>query len=134
MIESAEEFVRLRQSSIKEEYDKSANDNAELEVWIKVLENYPDFKEWVIHNKTVQTEILEMLSKDQSNKIRGLVARKRKITKEIFERLAMDKDENVRCDLMCNTKLSIEQKSQIRTDDSDWLKEKWQEISNNTSR
>jgi len=46
----------------------------------------------------------------------------------------MDKDENVRCDLMCNTKLSIEQKSQIRTDDSDWLKEKWQEISNNTSR
>jgi len=63
MIESAEEFVRLRQSSIKEEYDKSANDNAELEVWIKVLENYPDFKEWVIHNKTVQTEIFERLAK-----------------------------------------------------------------------
>jgi hypothetical protein len=121
MIKSADEFVRLRTSEIKAEYDRSAHDAADISTWTEVIEKYPDHKEWVIYNKTVQIEILELLTSDRNPSIRSAVARKRKINDKIFETLAKDKDENVRYALMCNTTLSIDKLKQIETADSDWL-------------
>lgn len=121
MIKSAEEFIRLRTSEIKEEYDRSANDNADISIWTEVIDKYPVYKEWVIYNKTVPIEILERLMLDNDPKIRSEVARKRKINDKIFLTLSMDKDENVRHALMCNTKLTIDELKQIKATDSDWL-------------
>jgi hypothetical protein len=86
-----------------------------------VIEKYPNYKEWVIHNKTVPLEILELLTSDENSTIRSAVARKRKINEKIFETLSRDKDENVRYALMCNTNLTIDQLKQIEIADSDWL-------------
>jgi hypothetical protein len=121
MIKSAEEFIRLRTSEIKEEYDRSAHDTADISTWTDVIEKYPDFKEWVIHNKTVPIEILETLTLDNDPKIRIAVARKRKINDNIFLKLSQDNDENVRYALMCNTNLTIDKLMNIKTADSDWL-------------
>jgi hypothetical protein len=121
MIKSADEFIRLRTSEIKEEYDRSAHEMADISTWIEVIEKYPDYKEWVIRNKTVPVEILELLTSDENPNIRSAVARKRKINEKIFETLSRDRDENVRYALMCNTNLTIDKLKQIEIADSGWL-------------
>jgi hypothetical protein len=127
MIKSADEFIRLSTSDLKEEYDRSVQDTANLSTWIEVIEKYPDYKVWVIHNKTVPIEILERLTLDKDPKIRSAVARKRKIDDKIVLTLSKDNDENVRYALMCNTTLTIDKLKQIETADSDWLAEQLNE-------
>jgi len=61
VIESAEEFLRLRSSSAKSEYDRATYEETAIVVWLNVIRNYPEFREWVVHNKTVPLEILEYL-------------------------------------------------------------------------
>lgn len=39
MINSAEEFKRLRKSKIQEAYNRAATDEASIEVWNEVLKN-----------------------------------------------------------------------------------------------
>jgi hypothetical protein len=102
MIESADEFIRLRTSSLKEEYDRAAHDEAAQDVWWEVVRKFPDMKFWVVHNKTVPLEILEFLSTDQEASVRGAVARKRKASPKILERLAHDAVGSVRHGVACN--------------------------------
>jgi hypothetical protein len=69
MIISAEEFVALRSSTIKAEYDRAAMEEAPISVWRAVIKGYPDYMRWVVHNKTVPLEILEELcSSDPESK------------------------------------------------------------------
>ena len=133
MINSALEFITLRQSDNKDEQDRATHENADINVWLDIITNYPHFKTWVIQNKTVPVEILEILSTDEDSNIRSDVARKRKINDKIFNLLSIDLDENVRYALMCNNKLTIDQKRTIKMDDSLWLTEIFLEISKNAS-
>ena len=119
MIISAKEFKELRDLND----DRANHDSANVNVWRDVIDNYPDYKIWVIHNKTVPIEILEYLALDSDAKVRGAVAGKRKINDKIFDLLKVDNDESVRYDLISNTKLSIDKLNQIKTDDSEWLKQ-----------
>jgi hypothetical protein len=121
MIKTADEFIRLRTSKIMEEYDRASHDTADISTWTEVIEKYPDFKEWVIHNKTVPIEILEILTLDKDPNVRSVVARKRKINDKIFNILSTDLDENVRFALMSNTKMTIDKLKRIKISDSDWL-------------
>jgi len=104
MIESAAEFIRLRTSEVMEEYNRAAHDEAPLEVWWELVREHPDFKVWVVHNKTVPLEILDALSRDDDAAVRCEVARKRKASPEILERLARDPHESVRHAVVYNAK------------------------------
>lgn len=88
---------------------------------MEIVEEHPDYKKWVVHNKTVPIEILEILTLDINPDVRSAVARKRKLSDKIFKALSVDADENVRYALMCNTKLNHGQLRQIKVDDSEWL-------------
>ena len=121
MIESAEHFKKLRLSEDLEEQRLSTLDSADIEVWYEVINKYPELREWVVANKTIQIEILEHLATDSDSKVRYAVARKRKINDSIFNLLKSDPDETVRHSLLYNTKLPLEKKRQIKVDDSDWL-------------
>ncbi|MEO5662534.1 MAG: hypothetical protein ABIR39_04550 [Nocardioides sp.] len=77
MIESADEFVRLRRSTDREEYGRAARDEASIETWRDVIERYPEMREWVAHNKSVPMEILEILRHDPDEKARSVVRQKR---------------------------------------------------------
>ena len=79
-------------------------------------------KVWVIHNKTIQIEILEKSAIDIDPDVRSTVARKRKINDKIIELLSNDSDENVKYSLICNTKIGLEHLRTISTDGSDWFK------------
>ena len=134
MIKTVDEFITLRQSENMDEQHRASNDTADISVWLEVIKNYPDFKIWVIHNKTIQTEILEILCADSDSNIRSAVARKRKINDSIFNALSVDPDEIVRYALMCNTKLTLDKIKTINVSDSTWLQNQLADIIKNASR
>lgn len=107
MITSAEEFYRLRTSEIEEEYNRAAQDDAPLNIWLEIIEKFPDMRQWVAHNKTVPIEILEILSTDADANVRSTVAMKRKLPEQIQLLLTRDKDESVRYSLACNAKATL---------------------------
>ncbi|WP_444898102.1 HEAT repeat domain-containing protein [Microbulbifer sp. SSSA005] len=106
MIESAEEFKRLRESEVIDEYTRAAHDQAPTKIWEDVLEKYPKLAFWVAQNKTVPVEILENLAAHNDPKVRGMVARKRKIPESLMLQLAKDEDESVRNALANNGKIT----------------------------
>jgi hypothetical protein len=123
MIASAEEFIRLRTSDLKEEQDRASRDMADTSIWMEVITKFPNYKVWVVHNKSIPIDILEILAQDKDAEVRAEVARKRKINDKIFSWLAVDTDENVKYALICNTKLPKNKKMLIDTKQSKWLKE-----------
>ena len=122
MIISAEEFIRLRTSDLPIEQERASRDTAENLVWLDIIQNFPDYKTWVIHNKTIPIEILEILAEDKEVEVRAAVARKRKINDKIFGLLSVDNDESVKHALITNTKLGNDKKMLINVEGSQWLK------------
>ena len=103
MIRSAEEFISLRDSALKHEYDRSAFEEAPISVWHEVIDHYPNHSRWVAHNKTVPVEILERLA-NSDELTREFVAQKRKLTLNLFEQLASDSCVSVRIAIAANRK------------------------------
>lgn len=130
MISSAEEFISLRNSDLPDEQQRASQDSADVAVWLDTIDRFPEYKSWVAHNKTIPIEVLEILAHDKDAGVREKVARKRKINDKIFNLLSIDRDESVRYTLMCNTKLTNDQKKLIRIEDSTWLKTKLEEVLN----
>jgi hypothetical protein len=77
VIESAEEFVRLRTSEDPSEYARAAHDEATVETWRDVIERFPHMRFWVTQNKTVPLVILEELRSDPDKRVRSMVRAKR---------------------------------------------------------
>lgn len=117
MIESAEEFIRLRTSQREDEYLRAAHEEAPLEIWWELVRSYSDMKFWVVANKTVPVPILEALSKDEDVSVRNAVARKGKATHAILERLATDPDGGVRLAVACNRRTPAEVLAKLLDDD-----------------
>ncbi|WP_081284770.1 hypothetical protein [Chromobacterium subtsugae] len=118
MISSAEEFISLRDSEKKEEYDRSAQEEAPIHVWIDIINRFPEYQKWVAHNKTVPLEILEELCK-YGPEIRQFVATKRKLSKDLFYALAKDPDPTVRQSIAANKKTPIELLNILTNDNDD---------------
>ncbi|MFJ3948198.1 MULTISPECIES: hypothetical protein [Streptomyces] len=96
MIETAEEFIRLRFSGVAGERDRAVREEAATGVWGEILRRYPDARMWVAQNKTVPIEVLEVLAGDVDPQVRTMVAMKRKLSPAILRRLAGDVDDSVR--------------------------------------
>lgn len=122
MIETAEEFKRLRESDRPDEYQRAAHEAADIHVWETVLIRYAEMAFWVAQNKTVPIEILEKLAKHSDPKVRDMVARKRKIPESLMLLLAKDEDASVRNALVNNGKVT-ETVLEILSQDS------WQTVS-----
>jgi hypothetical protein len=116
VISSAEEFARLRQSDVPAEYQRAGTEEAPLEVWLAVVSQFPELREWVAHNKTVPLSVLELLSKDPDPKVRSTVASKRKLSPQLQEVLAQDVEPSVRERLACNAKCTAEVLQLLSTD------------------
>lgn len=104
MISSAEEFVRLRLSDNQDEYLRAAWDEAPIEVWLEIIDNYPDMRFWVAQNKMVPAEILEILAEDPSDRVRFMVASKNKLSERLQLKMALDSDSSVRMRIVMNKK------------------------------
>jgi hypothetical protein len=96
VIESAEEFVRLRSSENQAEYHRAAHDELPEDVCVDVIERFPDMRFWVAQNKTVPISVLRLLAADPDRRVRSMVARKRKLDEALLNQLSHDSDETVR--------------------------------------
>jgi hypothetical protein len=76
VIESAEEFVRLRASTDPDEYLRAAHDEAADATWRDVITRFPDMRFWVAQNKTVPLSILHELRNDPDERVRSMVRAK----------------------------------------------------------
>lgn len=108
MIETADEFVRLRCSEKPELYLRSVNEPASEHVWKEVIEKYPEMRQWVAHNKTVPNSILAVLAGDSDPSVRHSVAMKRVLEFSLRERLASDPDDSVRLAIAMNKKTPLD--------------------------
>jgi hypothetical protein len=131
MIESTEEFVFLRLPKVEaaptskeiDLYQRAANEPATEEIWLEVIEKYPEMRNWVAHNKTVPLSILEILSRDKDPRVRHMVAMKRKIGQNIsiLKRLAQDPEDSIRMRIALNPKTPPIVLEQL-------LNDKWSEV------
>ncbi|HBS35639.1 MAG TPA: hypothetical protein DEA50_11285 [Parvularcula sp.] len=119
MILSADEFVELRRNNDP----RAAHEEANFEVWMDVISNYPDMKEWVVHNKTVPLEILLLLADDPDSDIRACVADKRKLSEQLFEKLSLDVDDLVRQRIASNKKTPFDILKRLSQDKSRLVRE-----------
>ena len=122
MIRSADEFVALRTSTERAQYERAAAEEASVETWTDVIVRFPEMRSWVAHNKTVPLEILKVLAKDTDPAVRAAVANKRKLDKELFEVLSRDPDEVVRQRIAYNKKTPAEIIERLLGDDASFVK------------
>jgi len=108
MIESAEEFVRLRSSEMMDEYWRAAHEEAPVEIWMQVVERFPEYRFWVAQNKTVPLQVLERLAHDTDTRVRSMVASKRKLSPDLQRLLSKDADASVRQRLAYNAKCAVD--------------------------
>jgi len=95
MIQSAEEFVRLRTSNNPEEYRRAAHEDAPDHVWQEIIDRHPEMRAWVAHNKTVPLWALKKLAFDRDSDVRLAVAMKRKLPIEVLTAMAKDQSSAV---------------------------------------
>jgi hypothetical protein len=118
VIGSADEFVRLRTSDNEAEYHRAAHDELPEAVCFDIIERFPDLRFWVAQNKTVPLAVLRVLAVDADQRVRGMVAMKRKLDRELFELLSRDPDETIRAGLTSNRRLPLDILQQLATDES----------------
>jgi hypothetical protein len=119
MMDSAEEFVKLRTSIRQEDYLRAATDAAPIEVWTDVIQKFPDMREWVAHNKTVPIAVLRILASDPNPRVRFAVAMKNKLPRDLMALLADDVEDAVRQRIACNKNVDLEILQRLATDQSE---------------
>lgn len=118
MIHSAEQFIALRSSAERTDYQLAATEQATFQTWADVIARFPEMRTWVAQNKTVPLEILRILAKDADRVVRGSVADKRKLDRELFESLSRDPDETVRQRIAYNKKTPADIIERLTSDES----------------
>ncbi|WP_424567939.1 hypothetical protein [Streptomyces sp. CH-036] len=116
MIETADEFVRLRNSSDPQECRRAAVEEAPAQVWMEVVDRYPEERLAVVQNKTVPLAVLEIMIDDPDTRVRFMVAMKRKLSPDLLERLAHDVDESIRMRVAQHRNTSRETLESLRRD------------------
>lgn len=124
LINSAEEFVRLRESAIQSEYLRAAWAEATLEVWVEIIEKYPEMKFWVAQNKTIPLEIMEILSDDPSERVRGMIASKNRLPEHLQIKMAKDSHPSVRERIIYNKRTQAVVLQLLVHDEDESIREK----------
>lgn len=122
MIESAEEFCRLRLSDNPVEYRRAANEEAPVHVWKDVIERFPSLRRWVAYNKTVPIEVLEIIVDDPDDAVRWQVASRNKLSPELLDKLASDPKEEIRVRIVNHRSLPPHVLERLEEDPSELIR------------
>ena len=107
MINTTSEFIKLRNSDIPAEYNRTGIEEAPIDVWMELIENHPDMKVWVARNKSIPMEIINILSLDNDPVIRDAISSKYPLDIEIYQLFSKDADEGIRAKLTYNKGLPL---------------------------
>jgi hypothetical protein len=104
MIKSVEEYVSLVEHDDNDVRRKAISDEANAYTWHAILDNRPDLAADVAMNKKLPTEIVDRLIASGCSRTKSLIALKRALLYEQFQKLAGDEDESVRAMIANNKK------------------------------
>jgi hypothetical protein len=104
MISSAREFLDLLDSEPRDIRRRAVFDSAPLAIWLEIISNYPASRRSVAWNKTIPTEVMEILARDPDWRLRHDVAAKRKAPPPLLEQLSVDPEPMVREAVASNPK------------------------------
>ncbi|MGW5771102.1 hypothetical protein ACWEVY_18405 [Streptomyces longwoodensis] len=90
MIESAEEFVRLRESGDSADYQRIKREEASPDVWWTLVRDHPDMRFWVTFNRTVPQDVLRHLAGDDDWRVRANIAGRRGAPQDVLDALSRD--------------------------------------------
>lgn len=113
---SVDEFLDLIGSSLKPDRQRVRLAEAGEEVWLRILQEYPELKRSVVLNKTLPEKIIRILAADVDPQLRADVAEKRGLPKDLFTTLAEDEDASVRARIAWNAKTPVEVLRKLATD------------------
>jgi hypothetical protein len=122
MITSPEEFIALRTSDEMDMQERASHDQASIETWNQIVDQFPDMRVWVAYNKTVPVEVLDRLATDPSARVRRQVAMRRKLSKQSFQLLATDTDEGVRAAVAQNKRAPASTIAQLAHDPCEFVR------------
>ena len=108
MISTVEEYIRLCDSDCQTDNRRTVMEELSQEVISKILHDYTDRISWLIHNKFIPADVLEILADSPDEDIRFTIAMKRCCNKRTFEKLSQDKSDSIRLMLVRNSKIPIE--------------------------
>lgn len=95
MISNIEEYIRLCDSDCRKDNRRTVTEELSQEVVSEILKNHPDRYAWLIHNKLIPGNILEVLIENNDEDIRCTIAMKRCCNRFTFEKLVHDKSDAV---------------------------------------
>jgi len=87
MISNINEYLKLKNSENKEDYDRVIREELSPELISDILKNYPKEKSWLVHNKFIPIEILRILALDKDVDVRFSVAMKKNVIDLFLKRL-----------------------------------------------
>lgn len=93
------------------------------QTWLEIIAERPDLRDAVAWNKTTTAPVLAVLARDPDERIRGIIARTRRISLEIFHILAGDPSEDVRATLVDHPRLPDEIRNILMRDASPWVRQ-----------
>ncbi len=125
MITSLSEYESLLNSDDVEDRHRVARDSAPAEVWLKIISEMPEYRAYVVQNKTLPLDVLRVLAQDVDRDVRFTVAMRRAAAKDetIADLLASDSDAGVRAALAKNPKLRQTVLQRLAGDEDDWVRE-----------
>jgi hypothetical protein len=121
-IKSADEFKVYAESEDECEFNKIYGEATD-EVWVEILSKFPSLSRLVAANRTISLNILGHLSCSTDWMTRCDVATKRRIGRQIFERLASDAHPGVRQAIACNPKTPVDILAHLANDDDELVAE-----------
>ncbi|MCB9855550.1 MAG: hypothetical protein H6818_07655 [Phycisphaerales bacterium] len=121
MITSVQQFIELNDSDSPELRRLGRTLGATDEVWNELLRNHLEYWEAVVLNKSIPIAILDRLAECGNDKVRDLVAMKRKLSLYAMRLLATDADPGVRLTLVRNPKIDIEVLREMLSDEDEYI-------------
>jgi len=107
-IESAEHFIKLRQSEEPEEYRIATWGEATERIWFELIDRHPAMRRWVAQNKTISPKILATLAADPDVRVRYAVLATMDLHPDVLCVLAKDTDAGIRRGVISHAQLPLE--------------------------
>lgn len=123
LIHQASEFIAALENPESPDHSLIRFCEASTETWLEIVNHSEDATVWVALNKTIPIEVITVLAKHSSARVRRFAADKNSITPELIALLATDSDPSVRLRIANHKKTSPEILRTLLQDDWDQVVE-----------
>ena len=97
MIQSIDEFIRCAKSDINsKDISRGTQDQFTDEVWRDLLMNYPNYHEWIAHNRYLPEWLMWAFSTSEDKDVKRTIAWRYDIPETLLRKLSGDVDPDIR--------------------------------------